>query len=112
MTKVTQLCLAVAVLSTAGLRAADRAGVYMANGIKITQESAIVWTRLTRNPERNVDGLAFNQERTTVPAGRTLEDMEGSVPGRGGEDRLAGGRSSGGFHAAVHPVGTGGGDAV
>jgi len=68
-----------------------KTGVHMADGIKIgevTQDSAIVWTRLTRNPERNVDGLAFNEERTTVPAGHTLDDMEGSVPGIGGEVRV------------------------
>jgi len=65
--------------------------VYMADGIKIgevTQDSAIVWTRLTRSSERNVHGLAFNEERTTVPAGHTLDDMEGSVPGVGGEVRV------------------------
>ena len=36
--------------------------VYMANGVKIgevTADSAIVWTRLTRNPERNIDGKPF-----------------------------------------------------
>jgi len=88
---VVFVCLAVAFLLEVGLVAEEGAGLHMADGIKIgevREDSAIVWTRLTRNPERNVKGLAFNEERTTVPAGRTLEDMEGSVPGRGGEVRV------------------------
>ena len=88
----TLVCLAMMVWTDAARAVmADEAGVYMADGIRIgevTQDAAVVWTRLTRNPERNVNGLAFNEERTTVPAGRTLEDMEGSVAGRGGEVRV------------------------
>ncbi len=86
------VCQAVLLLYSVGLEAAGQTGVYMADGIKIgevRQDSAIVWTRLTRNAERNVDGLAFTEERTAVPAGRTLGDMEGSVPGIGGEVRVA-----------------------
>lgn len=92
MKSVMLVCLAAILVSSVGLAAAEEgAGVHMANGIKIgevRQDSAIIWTRLTRNPERHVDGLAFNEERTTVPAGRTLADMEGSVPGVGGEIRV------------------------
>ena len=56
---VVFVCLAVAFLLEVGL-AAEGAGVHMANGIKIgevTQDSAIVWTRLTRNAERNIDEI-------------------------------------------------------
>jgi len=62
--------------------------VYIANGIKIgevDQDSAIVWTRLTRHKERNVGGLAFDKKSEAVPEGRVLDDMEGSVPGIAGE---------------------------
>jgi len=65
--------------------------VYMADGIKIgevRQDSAIVWTRLTKHEERNVQGVAFGKTDDAVPAGRTLEEMEGSVPGIAGEVRV------------------------
>lgn len=91
MMRATLVCQAVVLLVGVGLVAAEKTGVHMANGIKIgeaRQDSAIVWTRLTRNPERNISGLAFTEERTTVPAGRTLDDMEGSVPGIAGEVRV------------------------
>lgn len=90
MTRVALVCQAVVLLLAVGGGAAEKAGVYMADGIKIgevRQDSAIIWTRLTRNRERNVAGLAFTEERTVVPEGRTLDDMEGSVPGIGGEVR-------------------------
>ncbi len=92
MMRTLLACLAVVPLLGVTLAARAETGVFMADGFKIgevTQDSAIVWTRLTRNPERNVAGLAFNEERTTVPAGHTLDDMEGSVPGIGGEVRVA-----------------------
>ena len=47
--------------------------VHMANGIKIgevSSNSAIVWTRLTKNPERNIKGTPFpkniNKERRSL----------------------------------------------
>ena len=92
MTRVVWFCEVVVLLLGMALGVGEEAGVHMADGIKIgevRQDSAIVWTRLTRDAERNVDGLAFTEERTVVPTGRTLNDMEGSVPGMDGEVRLA-----------------------
>jgi alkaline phosphatase D len=91
MMRAGLVCLTGVLLLGVAVRAAERADVCMADGIKIgevRQDAAIVWTRLTRNPQRNVDGLAFNEERTVVPAGHSLDDMEGSVPGADGEVRV------------------------
>jgi len=60
----------------------------MANGIKIgevDQDSAIIWTRLTKHKDRNMNGLAFTGDADAVPEGHILDDMEGSVPGIAGE---------------------------
>jgi alkaline phosphatase D len=87
MSGLATICLTV-VLSLSG---AERAPVYMADGIKIgevRQDSAIVWTRLTRNEQRNIHGLAFGPTDDAVPAGHTLAEIEGSVPGVAGEVRI------------------------
>ena len=87
MSGLATICLTV-VLSVTG---AKRASVYLADGIKIgevRQDSAIVWTRLTKNEQRNMHGLAFGPTDEAVPAGHTLEEMEGSVPGVAGEVRV------------------------
>ena len=67
--------------------------VYMANGIKIgevTQNSAIVWTRLTKQPERNTSGNSFakNNKKDFNPPFGKLEEMEGATPGITGEIRI------------------------
>lgn len=69
--------------------------VHMANGIKIgevTKRSVIIWTRLTKQAERNIEGMAFpenvNQARRSLPV-KDLDAMEGSVPGAVGEVRVA-----------------------
>lgn len=76
------------------------AAVYQANGIKIgevDQDSARIWTRLTRNAELNINGTAFpkvkgkDRELTLeqqIPAGKTLDEMDGAVPGMAGEVQL------------------------
>ncbi|MEE9368820.1 MAG: alkaline phosphatase D family protein [Pontiella sp.] len=74
------------------------AETYFANGIKIgevDQDSAIIWTRLTKNPMLNLDGAEFLEpENHVVPAskqlpeGMTLDDMEGAVPGAAGKVRI------------------------
>ena len=68
--------------------------VNMANGIKIgevTSNSAIIWTRLTKYRERNIKGKPFpknvNKERRSFTFSN-LEEMEGAVPGIGGEVRV------------------------
>lgn len=87
---------AAACVFTLGVPAS--AAVFMANGIKIgdaTQESVILWTRLTQHPERNVNGRPFPQFKVAdAPSearqleGHALEDMEGAVPGAAGEVRF------------------------
>jgi len=77
--------------------------VYMADGFKVgevTQNTAIVWMRLTAAPERNVTGFPFPdlgkvkpeaEDKTTqeLTGGHELADMEGSVPGALGWVRAA-----------------------
>ena len=69
--------------------------VYQANGIKIgevTQHSAIIWTRLTKNPSANTKGGKFpkvSKEAVQIPKGKKLEDMEGAVPGTKGKVKIA-----------------------
>lgn len=72
--------------------------VFLGNGMKIgevKQSSAIIWTRLTVSPEMNWNGAKFipsdDKEVSMadqIPAGKTLADMEGALPGRGGQVRL------------------------
>ena len=68
--------------------------VYQANGIKIgevTQDSAIIWTRLTKNPSANTNGEKFpkvSKEAVQIPNGKKLEDMEGAVPGTKGKVKI------------------------
>lgn len=79
---------------------------FQANGIKIgevSQHSAIVWTRLTKNAERNTDGIPFKKiggkkskdnpehiiySEPQLPEGLSLDEMENSVPGSEGQVRL------------------------
>ena len=68
--------------------------VYQANGIKIgevTQDSAIVWTRLTKSPTANTNGEKFpkvSKEAVQIPRGKKLGDMEGAVPGTEGKVKI------------------------
>jgi alkaline phosphatase D len=69
-------------------------GVYMANGIKtgeVSSTTAIIWTRLTKHPERNIKGTPFpknvNRKRKSLQFD-DLAKMEGSVPGAVGEVRI------------------------
>ena len=68
--------------------------VYQTNGIKIgevTHDSAIIWTRLTKNPSANTNGEKFlkvSKEVEQIPKGKTLEDMEGAVPGTDGKVKI------------------------
>ncbi|MHC4883015.1 MAG: alkaline phosphatase D family protein [Planctomycetota bacterium] len=73
---------------------AEARSVYMANGIKIGEvdpTSAIIWTRLTKHPERNVDGIPFSKKKTKARKSANYEDltkMEGSVAGAMGQVRF------------------------
>ena len=106
---LAMLLACFAVVYFAGLA---RAGPpYQANGVKVgevTQDSAIVWTRLTRSARRLDDGAQWlpgkrrvdpaapeKQQRgrgivpgSQLPEGATLDDMEGAVPGAPGEVRV------------------------
>src|SRR6056300_1300846 len=69
--------------------------VYQTNGIKIgevTQDSAIIWTRLTKNPTAHIDGGKFRKvpkHAPQIPKGKSLADMEGAVPGIAGSVRIS-----------------------
>ncbi len=71
--------------------------VHMANGIKIGEvnsTSAIVWVRLTKHPERNINGTLFPKRKNPLKAKNRgeyvydLEKMEAAVPGVKGQVRL------------------------
>jgi alkaline phosphatase D len=78
--------------------AGAHAETYFANGIKIgevDQDSALIWTRLTRHPSILLDGAKFIEcgnhpvpAAKQLPEGKTLADMEGAVPGAAGRVRL------------------------
>jgi alkaline phosphatase D len=75
------------------------AETHFANGMKIgevDQDSAMIWTRLTKNPTMNTNGAKFkNVGKHPVPAakqlpeGKTLSDMGGAVPGAEGAVRIS-----------------------
>jgi phosphodiesterase/alkaline phosphatase D-like protein len=91
MGRIVSACLIVIVSTGIAAGAAQEHGPFMADGIKIgevRQDSAIVWTRLTRYLERTIHGLAWTPKDEAVPQGRTLDAMEGSVPGATGEVRV------------------------
>jgi phosphodiesterase/alkaline phosphatase D-like protein len=91
MGRIVSACLIVIVSTGIAAGAAQEHGPFMADGIKIgevRQDSAIVWTRLTRYRERTIHGLAWTPKDEAVPQGRTLDAMEGSVPGATGEVRV------------------------
>jgi phosphodiesterase/alkaline phosphatase D-like protein len=80
-------------VAPAGVLAAEQ-GPYQATGTRVgevTEHSAIVWTRLTRQAERNNRGLVFakaagrqKSPQVTVP----VEEIEGACPGTPGRVRL------------------------
>jgi hypothetical protein len=97
------------------------AETFFANGIKIgevTEDSALIWTRLTRHATAHVDGVKFRKtpkHAPQTPAGKSLTDMEGAVPGIAGsvQDLLAKKRGRGdqdrvvacGREGRLHPQG-------
>ncbi len=86
------LCLSLALVFFADV--ADAA--HMATGFKVgevTQTSAIVWTRVTRDAERNWNGVKPEKKREPrqnkyEPSPIKIEDREGAVPGAAGEVRV------------------------
>jgi alkaline phosphatase D len=71
------------------------ADIQMANGIKIGEvdsHSAIIWTRLTAESERNTDGEAFSTELRKAKEQPDYEDltvMNGSVQGKNGDVKIS-----------------------
>jgi len=84
-------------------------GPYFGNGFHngwADQNSIVIWTRLTKNPEMNLGGEKFlkvsqklHQElrkltderelkRSQIPDGYSIDDMEGACPGAYGELKL------------------------
>jgi alkaline phosphatase D len=60
---------------------------------EVTQHSAIVWTRVTRNKERNWDGYRDEKKREPrvneyTPSEVKVEDREGATPGAAGQVRV------------------------
>jgi alkaline phosphatase D len=92
---VAQVFLSVVVVAAAVTAYCEDA-VYFATGFKmgeVTQNSVIVWTRLTTVPDRNWEGLAPNphESRTRVMADVPdvpISTWEGSAAGTPGEVRL------------------------
>lgn len=75
---------------------ADDGKVFQANGIKIgevTQDSAIIWTRLTATSDLNLPGIEWPATKkpdgvSLIPPGKTMDDMAGAVPGAAGSVKL------------------------
>ena len=74
------------------LAVASSKKVHMANGMKIGEvdsTSAIVWTRLTKHPERNLTGKKFEDLKPSKqPHYPDLSIMQGSVTGQKGEVKI------------------------
>ncbi|MCA9123268.1 MAG: alkaline phosphatase D family protein [Planctomycetaceae bacterium] len=87
---------AVAGVSLLVVMAADGIAAEMAMGFRVgevTQNSAIVWTRVTRDAERNWDGYreakkAVPKENEYTPSKVKVEDRDGATPGAVGEIRV------------------------
>jgi len=88
----------------------DPSGPWFGNGIHngwADQNSVVIWTRLTKNPEMNYGGKPFTPltmkdrirldslairdsiHSAQIPEGLELTDMEGACPGMEGEVRLS-----------------------
>lgn len=64
-------------------------GPYLASGVKlgeVSQDSALVWVRLTAEPKRR-DGIVL-KGLTTLPADVQVNDLQGAVPGTNGRARV------------------------
>ena len=90
-----KICITLLLVAlTTPLLAQQTEAVQMANGIKIgevTTDSAIIWTRLTKHAERNIDGKPFPKNVNKKHQSNSFDDlskMEGSVPGTTGEVRV------------------------
>ncbi|MHC4507580.1 MAG: alkaline phosphatase D family protein [Planctomycetota bacterium] len=111
---IVKMMVGVTFLALCGCGKALSSGPYQATGIKIgetTDNSAIIWTRLTRGPQRvgaeaPMPKISYRDSRTgalldtrkgsrqnrapvvTFPADSTMETIEGAVPGAPGKVRV------------------------
>ncbi len=110
---IMKLVLILLLLATYGCGEFSSGGPYQATGIKIgevTDKEAIIWTRLTRHPERVGLGapspeILYNDSDTgelvkkrkgrpdlvpivKFPENSTIQTIEGAVPGAAGKVRL------------------------
>ena len=75
---------------------AEVLGAKLAMGFRVgevTQDSAILWTRVTKNPERNWNGVREPSKRTPkvvayVPSQTPVEERDGATPGGVGQLRV------------------------
>jgi alkaline phosphatase D len=69
-------------------------GPHQATGTRVgevTEQSAIVWTRLTKHPQRNNEGVVFAKKvdrKNDRPTITPVEQIEGACPGMAGRVRL------------------------
>ena len=75
---------------------AEETAVHMGNGIKVgevTSDSAIVWTRLTQAPERNINGRPWKsnvkRDDPVIALAHPIGEMQGSLVGAAGEVQLS-----------------------
>lgn len=86
--------VALAAPLTRMARGAEADGPHQALGTRVgevTENSAIVWTRLTQHAERNNDGVRFDKRvdrRNPMPVTVPVEQIEGACPGCAGRVRL------------------------
>jgi alkaline phosphatase D len=94
LTVIAVMSMAVGGCVGAASKHTENEIVYMANGIKIGEvysTSAIIWMRLTKHPERNINGMPFPKNTSKARKSANYDDltkMEGSVPGTTGQVRL------------------------
>lgn len=85
---------AVAVHLQGLVRGAESEGPHQATGTRVgevTEDSAIVWTRLTKHPVRNNEGVVFSKKvdkQNSAPVKVPVEKIEGACPGMPGQVRL------------------------
>ncbi len=78
-------------------RQAEEPATRQATGTRVgevTDHSAIVWTRLTKNATRNDDGVLVTKRFGNAPAGVPVSDLEGSCDGAPGLIRLRYGKKA------------------
>ena len=80
--------LIISILASAALAQETRQAMGVKVG-EVTDRSAIVWIRLTENPERNWDGVVRRSRTAQVlPPNTRVDALEGAAPGAPGQVRL------------------------